>query len=389
MSERRRLALFRVVSAAVGCLIGYGLLEGLGALALRSSGERGPALPPELEGRVLESGRTPPMLPDPYLSYRPEPGGSTPHAHVNQLGLRGPETTALPAPGVYRILLLGGSVAWGYTAVRDDETVSAFLERYLNQHRDRSPVLRDRSVEVLNAGVPGYVAWQGALAYSLRHRKLAPRLVVSLDGVNEYEAAVNTGVAGVPLRFDPRVHQGSTRPTLLGGLGDWARYRLSRLQLAKYLEWRRRPTLAQRRPPPAEEVAQRYGEALDYLADFASLEGAVVVPVLQPLAILPGSKPLGDFERELVEHHERNLPGINAGFAEVYAASHRVFAELAARRPEVLPFDATGVFAREPRITYVDQCHLTPLGRELLAAAIGDWILERLSADRRGIPSGR
>ena len=389
MSERRRQALFRIVSVAVGCGVGLGLLEGFGAVALRLGGDRAPELPAALADQVLESGRTPPMLPDPYLSYRPQPGGHTPNAHVNRWGLRGRETGERPEPGVFRILLLGGSVAWGYSALRDEDTVAAELERYLSSHRERSPVLRDRTIEVLNGGVPGYVAWQGALAYSLRHRKLQPRLIVALDGANEYAAAVNTGVAGVPLRFHPDVHSDSPRPTLLGAVGGWAHYRLERLQLAKYVERARRPSLAERSPPSAQEVADRYGEALDYLADITSLEHAVLVPVLQPLAILPGTKPLSAFEQQLVDHHDRLVPGINAAFGESYAANRRMYADLAARRPEVLPLDATRAFADEPEITYVDHCHLTPRGRRLLAAAIGDWILERLDHRPRGIQARR
>jgi hypothetical protein len=387
LSERRRQWLFRAVSVVLGCGIGLGLVEGIGALALRLADAEEPALPAELEGRILESGRTPPMLPDPWLGYRPEPGGSTPHARVNGFGLRGPEIEERPEPGVFRILLLGGSVAWGYTAVSDEETIAVALARHLNARRRTHPVLRERTIEVLNGAVPGYVAWQGALAYALRHRRLGPHLVVALDGANEYAAAVNSGVAGVPLRFDPNPPSRSPRPTLLGVLGDWSSYRLGRLQLAKYLEHARRPSLAERAPPSGEAVARSHGEALDHLADLASLEGAVVVPVLQPLAILPGSKPLTPFEQRLVEHHERQVPGINAAFAETYAATRRVFAELAARRPAVLPLDATSVFAGVQEIAYVDHCHLTPLGRERLAAAIGDWILERLGDGPRGIPT--
>jgi lysophospholipase L1-like esterase len=377
MTERRRQWLLRGFSVAVGCLVGFGLLEGVGSALLHVTREPKPELPADLVGRILERGRFPETIPDPYLSFRPKPGSESESAHVNRWGLRGQDTSERPEPGVYRVLLLGGSVAWGYSAMRDEETVAAALEAYLDRQKERSPVLRDREIEVLNGGVPAYVSWQAALAYTLHHRRLKPHLIVTLDGANDYAAAVNSGVAGAPLRFDPDRASHSPRPTLLRGIGAWARYRLGRLQLAKYVEHARRPSLAEKAPPSGKTVADSYGQAIEHLAEIAALEDALVVPVLQPLALLPGSKPLQDFEQRLVARHDDKVPGVNAGFIENYAAMHETLARLSGLEG-VFPLDATGVFRDETRITYVDHCHLTPLGRELLAAEIGDWILDVL-----------
>ena len=65
--------------------------------------------------------------------------------HVNAFGLRGPQTTPIPAPDMIRILSLGDSVANGGAAINDVQTYPAQL-----QH-DLGP-----TTEVLNASAGGW-----------------------------------------------------------------------------------------------------------------------------------------------------------------------------------------------------------------------------------------
>jgi lysophospholipase L1-like esterase len=67
---------------------------------------------------------------------------------INNLGLRGPDTTLEKAPGVFRILGVGDSITFGY-GVRVEETFLRVLEQDLNASAPAG--LR---YEVLNAGVP-------------------------------------------------------------------------------------------------------------------------------------------------------------------------------------------------------------------------------------------
>ena len=381
---QRRLWLLRGASVALGCLAGFGIIEAIGAIGLHfiRQAEK-PELPAAIEAQILSKGRAPETVPDPYLLYKSKPSQQTTHARINRYGLRGPEIDELPESNVYRILLLGGSVAWGYTARNDSETISEALERYLNAHRERSPTLAGKTVEVLNGAVPGYVTWQEALAYSIYHRKLGSRLIVTLDGANDYYAAIVSQQVGVPMRFrvSEQAYLAST-PTFSEAIGGWLRYRVHKLKIAKYLRHLRRPSLAELAPPTAAEVVEGYRHALEHLADIAVIEDAAVMPVLQPMLILPDAKPLTEFERQSIAYYDLKIPGINAAYDGVFEAIRKMFDQLDAERAEVFPFDATGVFADEAAITYVDHCHLTPRGRYLLAAAVGERILEIL--DERG-----
>lgn len=84
-----------------------------------------------------------------------------------------------PLPGdsdAFRILALGDSCTFG-VGVDDDETWPAQLQRSLTE--------KNFSVEVINAGVPGYTAYQGKRFLETRGPSLRPDLVVASFGFND------------------------------------------------------------------------------------------------------------------------------------------------------------------------------------------------------------
>jgi hypothetical protein len=95
------------------------------------------------------------------------------------------------------------------------------------------------------------------------------------------------------------------------------------------------------------------------------------------MSILTDTKPLDASEVALVEANDADMPGQNAYYNRGYDAFREMFGELAEERPDLLPLDATGVFADLTDPVYTDDCHLTPLGRKALAEWIGAALLER------------
>jgi len=88
----------------------------------------------------------------PDLPYRLRPG-VTVHirnftVHVNRLGLRGPETTAISPSGRRRVLVLGDSVVYG-EGLEEPDTFAVLLEGELNG-------VGGAPFEVLNGAAPGY-----------------------------------------------------------------------------------------------------------------------------------------------------------------------------------------------------------------------------------------
>ena len=111
-------------------------------------------------------------------------------------GFRRDEPVSVAKPdGVYRIILFGGSQAYGvgaqhggvYPAVpslQNDQTVSHYLEAALNQALDEAG--RSTKVEVINAAVIAYKVYQHLLYFNERLYQYDADLLVFLDGHNDF-----------------------------------------------------------------------------------------------------------------------------------------------------------------------------------------------------------
>jgi hypothetical protein len=149
--------------------------------------------------------------------------------------------------------------------------------------------------------------------------------------------------------------------------------------------WRRLspPAFESLSPPSPESVAEGLRSSILALADAGRQEGARIMIVLQPMAVLPGKKTLTEFEEEAVNLHEQNrLCGVGATrpyFRACYDEFASVLLELAAKRPDLLVLDTTYVFRDISEHAFVDDCHLTPQGRKILAGAIADELLKALN----------
>jgi len=94
--------------------------------------------------------------------------------HINAFGMRGSDTTPLPAVGVKRILSLGDSVANGGAQVNDQQTYPAMLQADLEK--------AGKKVEVINAAAGGW-AVENELAW-LKERGIFGAETILLE-VNE------------------------------------------------------------------------------------------------------------------------------------------------------------------------------------------------------------
>jgi len=95
---------------------------------------------------------------------------------VNALGMRGPLRTIKKPKGVFRIVVLGDSVAYGY-GVKDEETFSRLLEVSLNA--------QGKNVEVINLAVCGYGLEAYTEVYRLKARQFNPDLVLLAYVLND------------------------------------------------------------------------------------------------------------------------------------------------------------------------------------------------------------
>jgi lysophospholipase L1-like esterase len=181
-----------------------------------------------------------PGVTDPWVGFRlrsnytyTEVGGA--RVRTNSRGFRNREVSAERPPGSVRILAVGDSSTFGY-GVRADETYPAVLERLLSK---RYP---GRTVEVINAGTPGWSSGNGAAFLAREGLAWKPDAVLISFGYNEQLGSA----PGAPhYDYDPAL-----RRVLFHHLGEAVR------------------TLVAAPAPEAGEAGETRGAFLDRFRDF-------------------------------------------------------------------------------------------------------------------------
>lgn len=98
-------------------------------------------------------------------------------------------------PATGRIILVGGSAAWGFGAYYPAEMIDQVLERSLNE---AVPCGRFTRFEVVNLAMNGSVSQQNAIALNLWGHALAPDMIVSFSGYNDLLLEHRQSYAGFP-----------------------------------------------------------------------------------------------------------------------------------------------------------------------------------------------
>ena len=119
--------------------------------------------------------------------YRPRPGAAFHYengavAHINAEGYRGPVVRRPKRPGVFRVVLLGGSTSHGF-GVDDESTIDAQLRQLLAR---QDP---DRPIEVVNLGFDGYDSMCDRERFEVDALRLEPDAVILHSGINDVAAA--------------------------------------------------------------------------------------------------------------------------------------------------------------------------------------------------------
>ena len=325
---------------------------------------------------------------DPYRVYRLAPNQHYDSISINRLGLRGPEPAVPKPPGVLRVLCLGGSVVFGYGTSSDATAPPAVLERLLE-----SGAPTPWRVEVVNAGIGGYVSRQELVLLRELASQLDPDVVVVIDGGNDLLSPFsNAGRIGLPwgyLRFeqafaDFKRHE--ARPVTL--LSDFARSAATglaaRSRLFGLLAGRIAPP-APRVPLDLEGIAPLYGSNVEAMALFARRARAGLLVVLQPVWGIGETGP----DRRLALWEAAN-PGYIVSSQRAIAEMRHTLARLGADPElELHWLDASTLFAGR-RDVFRDALHYaTDAQNAELAAAIAPDVARLLveaAARRRASP---
>jgi hypothetical protein len=294
------------------------------------------------------------FVPDAELGYALDPA----RPEINARGFRGPEVDAPKPPGAARVLVLGDSVAW-------DE--NSFVDRLLPE----LAALAGGEIELLNASVPGYTAWQERRYFERDLAELAPDLLLWQHCLNDHHRVLHQLDARGERLLTPEARRALDPPGggPLGALLSWS-------WLAT--EWRRRSfarELESRGAPPWEWredlcTAWREPSWVDWEAELAALRRAL-------LAASPAAK----LAVVSVPAGAQLEPRWSA--AEAARQPQAWLREACARQAtpllDLLPvLESTGARSEE---LFRDGIHLTPRGHELAAEAIARFAeRERLLA---------
>jgi lysophospholipase L1-like esterase len=105
--------------------------------------------------------------------------------HVNASGFRGRHVEVAKPDGVLRIMVVGGSTVFDSTIDGDDQTWPARLEYHLGC------LLPSRKVEVINAGVPGYVMLDNLIRLQSELYEFKPDILLLYQAHNDLLAAIH------------------------------------------------------------------------------------------------------------------------------------------------------------------------------------------------------
>jgi lysophospholipase L1-like esterase len=263
---------------------------------------------------------------------------------VNRLGLRGPE----PRSTDCRILCLGDSVTFGWTASGDPTTYPAILNRLLGTER----------YEVINAGLPRWNSLDLLELYVTRLQPLNSDLAILLMGWDD-----------IGYQLAPP----SPNPVVGGGRSLWEISGATASLPKVVRELHRRLELigvASRGPRPGGgapihwERLEEYERILRSLAALLRSHDTEVVFVTLPHFLQQTDGPA---ERELLRNHALAWPdlGVQDWRRMILAVNDRI--RTVAEATEALLIDCADLI---PRARFVDLCHLDDRGNAILAECV-------------------
>lgn len=311
------------------------------------------------EAQWLDYDRLPVAELKPYVEFAPRVNYRSPTVNTNELGFRGGAVKNPKPPGRVRIVVVGGSAAFGSGASSDAATFPARLEAAL---RARS----GRDLEVVNAGAPAYVSGQELARLVFELVDLEPDIVIVYDGFNDLNSA---------LMFDPRPGYPSNfswleRAVRFNSFRELLAYRVQLgLQESGLGFWARRVAGAREGAPRAApaadgEIIGTYRRNVDRMVSFMQARGVRVICVFQPTLLARQRRTAA--EEGVVAYMERRHPGYSRRFTDLLPRAVEAMRQVASAR-RVTFVDLSDVFDGSGATIFFDTAHVTDGGNALIA----------------------
>lgn len=331
-----------------------------------------------------------PFLYDDSFGYEPKPHTYLRNDDAFQEqsdadGFRGPERRLVKSDNTFRVLAIGDSVVQGL-AVPYEQSWTRKLEEKLGK------LMPTKRVEVINAGVGGYVAWQARSRLERRGLKYQPDLVLVHVGWNDlfYSSQpfwkLGTDLTKIEKAYinRPPAAEVSAEDGALKKILTKARENSALVQLV----WNARNRLRQKKYE-AELIQKRrekkerqifnelaldaYENSLEEIRELTVKSGARLGIISWPTSVAPDTIYLEELHHKLVGAYQV-FPLSAVEMREWYDQYRRAQLAFIEQNPDVIDVDAASLFEKIPpekRIKFFsDNCHLESEGNTLFAEAI-------------------
>ena len=266
-------------------------------------------------------------VPKPSASHIEVQGEDRAKVKINSLGFRSQEIKLAKPEGTFRIVCVGGSVVYDTRLNLED----AWATRLQEKLGKKFP---GRSIEVVNAGIPGRTSADSVVNVALRVLPLSPDVVIVLHGVNDQKPNRYPGFKPDYSHWYPFGGGGPWR-RMLNRLADRSllachvRYRVNHLRNRNLREnWRGEEM--KRHDTVGEAGLRAYRLNLESIIGMCSVQGAKVVigTVGHSLDENDDWNPGMGTRNPLVYYHEGlTLAGIRHGFREYNRINREVAKE--------------------------------------------------------------
>jgi lysophospholipase L1-like esterase len=286
---------------------------------------------------------------------------ATPTVNITNATRKSAQGPHADDPAAAEVWFFGGSTTFGF-GTRDDDTYPSHFSILADK--------RGMPVKVVNFGLPAYISWQEGQRLEQRLASGSkPDLVVFYDGYNDllrhysgddhdddfagvYDGVINEIVAKShdalgPLRESSAVH-----------------YLYRRLTETPFAPSPDGPENIETR---AQATARQYTQTQRHIQRVARSYDVPVFAFWQPIRPLQNPANLSALEREPEEHDSVLWPHMR----ETYTRATELVASAGVAR---ILREVTG----NKRPIWLDECHLTPEGNDLIAAAMLDELGARL-----------
>ena len=263
-----------------------------------------------------------------------------------------------------RILLVGGSFAWGWGATTDSSAPGALIEKSWNENSD-SPV------SVINLSEAGYTSIQEVQSYLTAINELTPKAIVCVTGYNDVWVSTFDGYVDHPRNREVIAHlDWATTIGLVRPQSHSKRVVKTFFRGNRSVQHVGKSFFAFSNPTREQTPMLLLRHKLDSLSAIAKHKEIKLVYVLQPLLNFKARK--SSYEKYVCEYMGQQDP---EGFYPRNFVDFRSCLQEHVRveeSPYLHFIDSTTFYDDSPETIFIDNGHVTDKGNEIWSTRLMD-----------------